>query len=158
MILAMLADGFDFNTRVIHMHVDDLTHAESLIQPPANGNCLNWILGHVISSRHIVLSMVGGDPVWDETQRAHYKRESALITGDGPGVLPLDQLLRDLDESGARLVAAIRALPPEAAERIIEGFSEPLGNELLFLYWHEGYHIGQMDFSRKFAGRTNKLI
>ncbi len=73
-------------------------------------------------------------------------------------MLPLDQLLRDLDESGARLVAAIRALPPEAAERIIEGFSEPLGNELLFLYWHEGYHIGQMDFSRKFAGRTNKLI
>lgn len=158
MILTMLADGFDFNTRVIHMHVDDLTHAESLIQPPANGNCLNWILGHVISSRHIVLSMVGGQSLWSADQLARYKRESAPITDDGPGVLPLEDLLADLDESGARLVAAIRALPPEAAERSIEGFSEPLGNELLFLYWHESYHIGQMDFSRKFAGRTNKLI
>lgn len=158
MLLTLLADSFDFNTRVIHMHVDDLTHAESLIQPPANGNCLNWILGHVIVSRHIMLGMLDQPMLWDDATLARYKRNADPITADGPDVLPLPDLLRDIDETSARLVAALRALPPDAAERRVDGFSDPLGAELLFLYWHEAYHIGQMGFSRKLAGRTDKLI
>ncbi len=158
MLLSLLADGFESATRVIHVHVDDLTHDESLIQPPANGNCLNWILGHVIASRHNTLEFLGEPALWDDDQVARYKRNSDPVTGEGPGVLRLEALLHDLDQTGARVVAAIRALPPEAAERTVELFDRPLGAVLLFQYWHEAYHIGQMDFSRKLAGKTDKLI
>ena len=42
-----LTEAFARNANVIKMQTKDLTHADSLRQPPFQGNCLNWVLGHI---------------------------------------------------------------------------------------------------------------
>ena len=39
----------------------DLTQSESLFQPPTGGNCVNWVLGHIVASRSRVHALVGID-------------------------------------------------------------------------------------------------
>src|SRR5450759_2850814 len=37
--------------RILHAEIKDITHAESLVQPPYNVNRLNWVLGHILTAR-----------------------------------------------------------------------------------------------------------
>ena len=42
----------------------DLTQDDSLFQPPGGGNCANWLVGHVVTSRNQMLEMLGRPPIW----------------------------------------------------------------------------------------------
>lgn len=33
---------------ILRLNVAGLTHEESLIQPRPGGNCLNWVMGHLL--------------------------------------------------------------------------------------------------------------
>ena len=33
---------------VVKRNLEGLTHEESLVQPQPGGNCLNWIVGHLV--------------------------------------------------------------------------------------------------------------
>ena len=48
----MIHDLYKTNHWVVTNQTDDLTHDDSLLQLPFRGNCLNWILGHILVSRH----------------------------------------------------------------------------------------------------------
>jgi uncharacterized protein YciI len=48
-----LGGSFDVNGQLIMMQADGLTHADSLLQLPFRGNCLNWVLGHILSNRSL---------------------------------------------------------------------------------------------------------
>ena len=49
-----LVDTLETNQRMIHTELADLTHAESLVQPNFNANCLNWVIGHILSSLSLI--------------------------------------------------------------------------------------------------------
>jgi hypothetical protein len=34
--------------RVMRLNVEGISHEESLIQPQPAGNCLNWVIGHLV--------------------------------------------------------------------------------------------------------------
>ena len=36
--------------RLVHDQTRDLTHADTLIQPKPSGNCMNWVLGHLLDT------------------------------------------------------------------------------------------------------------
>ena len=59
---------------------------------------------------------------------ARYRRESDPVTGDGPGVMPLERLLAVLGEGQGRIAAALAALPDEAL-----GEEQPVGERRLTL-------------------------
>lgn len=88
-----LAEAFAMNVRVLRRQVAGLTHADSLLQPPVRGNCLNWVVGHIAVHRDDVQEALGEERVLGEVTRARYGNSSAPILGDGEGVLPLDTLL-----------------------------------------------------------------
>jgi hypothetical protein len=50
-----LAEYYGLTYRVIKRQLDGVSHEESLVQPPFRGNCLNWVLGHIVCSRAEVL-------------------------------------------------------------------------------------------------------
>lgn len=50
------------NTWLINKLADGLTHAESVLQPPFPANCLNWILGHILSRRNTALTLLQAEP------------------------------------------------------------------------------------------------
>ena len=142
------------NTRMLETNLDGVTHEEALVQPPG-GNCINWLLGHILSYRNGALAMLGLEPVSDAGDLARYERGSEPIRGDGEGVLPLDRLRAAVDSARDRLAGALEGATPEKlAEPTERG---PLGDRLAFLLMHETYHIGQIALLRRIAGREGAI-
>ena len=52
------------NTWLIKCHTEGLTHDDSLLQPPFRTNCLNWVLGHIISRRNSAMELLGQASYW----------------------------------------------------------------------------------------------
>jgi hypothetical protein len=57
---------------LVHRLVDGLTHAEKLIQLPFDVNCLNWVLGHIVTNRSHALEVVSVEHAWQEDVRRLY--------------------------------------------------------------------------------------
>lgn len=152
-----LIDAFNLNLHLIQRHVGDLTHEQSLIQPPYHHNCLNWILGHVIHSRDSMLKLLSAELPSDNAAFERYKRGSAPLLHDGPDVIHLDAQLNALADRQARLAAALnRADEDTMTQRIDE--NDTIGSALFLLYFHECYHTGQIDPLRQLAGKNDVII
>jgi uncharacterized damage-inducible protein DinB len=154
-----LIDLFGVNLVVVEKQTEGLTHADSLLQLPFRGNCLNWVLGHIVAGRDGILKLLGESPIWSEEEAAPYDRGSEPITCDG-NVHSLEKLLSDLNRSQALLVAALERTPQEELEKTIETFrgERTLGNHVAFLLWHEAYHVGQLELLRQLAGKDDAVI
>lgn len=155
----LLLQKYRLTYRVIHMQIGGLTHADSLLQPPFRGNCLNWVLGHIVESRNAVLRALGQEAVWGEEEGARYATGSPPITGDAQA-LQLERLLAGLALSQERIEAALRGTTPNALAVPVEadGQRVPLGERLDWLLWHETYHVGQLELLRQLAGKNDAVI
>jgi hypothetical protein len=147
-----LAQSYGATHWLIHQHVDGLDHPASLIQPPFQANCLNWVVGHILVSRHTVLRLLGAEPVWGQETITRYKTGSEPITEDGQG-LPLAQLVTDLDQVQERIVAALAEVTPDALaeEAETDRGVRSVGEHIYGLHWHETYHTGQLELLRALA-------
>ena len=150
-----LADYYQLTYRVIHRQLNGLTHEDSLIQPPYRGNCLNWVLGHIVFSREVVLKYLEEDAPWIEEEAARYIRNSEPITS-AEQALPLERLLGDLEESQKRILAGLQRVPEEKLAILVD--DDTIGEKIAFSHWHETYHIGQLEQLRQLAGKNDKVI
>ena len=53
-----LVSDYEFTAMLVHRLVDGLTQEETLIQLPLEVNCLNWVLGHIVTNRSHALEVV----------------------------------------------------------------------------------------------------
>ena len=162
MITSMIEQLYDFTFMVLNRNAEGITHAESLVSPAAGGNCMNWVVGHIVATRVPVLKLADAEPVWTEFESAFYRRGSAPVAGDrAAAALPFERLLTDLAESQARLKAALGRITPEALEA--PGFSEvpgglqPRARQLAIFNFHESYHAGQTGILRRLLGRPGAI-
>jgi uncharacterized damage-inducible protein DinB len=154
-----LAESFASNTRVIARQCAGLTHADSLLQPPMRGNCLNWVLGHIAVHRDYILEAMGEEKILGDGPVARYDFGSEPILGDDEGVLPLDTLLATLNEGQERIAAALaRATTESLAQEAPKSEPATVAHQVFFLYWHETYHTGQTEYLRQLAGTDDKVI
>ncbi len=155
-----LIDAFTENLDIIKAQAEGLAHADSLLQLPFRGNCLNWVLGHIAESRSEVLEALGEEPVLSEAECARYGYGSEPVTGEGPGVLRMERLLELLDLAQQRIVRGLRRARPEELGKEIEfaGRKMTMGGKVFFLYFHETYHTGQTELLRQLAGTNDKVI
>ncbi len=66
-----LASMYEFSYFAINRNLNDLTHEDSVFIPEPSGNCINWVLGHVISARGMMLLLTGaGAPLFSEAEAA----------------------------------------------------------------------------------------
>jgi uncharacterized damage-inducible protein DinB len=130
-----------------------LTHADSLIQPPVSGNCINWVAGHILAYRNRILTILGQPPVFDEVTAARYARDSKPVLGDEPGIGILEDMLQLLDESQAQIAAAMKALSPDDAGQMWTFGQNAMTTAewMLFLLRHEAYHVGNLELLRQVA-------
>jgi len=156
-----LAKMYEFSYGAIKRNLDDLTHAESVVTPPSGGNCLNWVLGHVVVARNTVLRLAGGTPMLTGENMAVYQRGSSPCGSDG--FLDLATLRGYLDDSQQQLLAALAALSDHAlASPVPEAMNRPpltgsVGDALIRLHYHEGYHNGQIGLLRRIAGKDGAI-
>jgi len=155
-----LSRMLSIENEIIHDQTGGLTQADTLVQPRPSGNCMNWVLGHLLESQISLLSALGGESPFDPARLARYERESQPILGEEPGVLPLDQLLAGHDAVFAAIDARLGELSEADFEEEIQIRDRPVkrGWRVFFLHFHYTYHIGQLEFLRQLAGKTDKII
>ena len=151
----LIAD-FERNRRIVQTQCEGLSHADSLVQPPFEANCLNWTVGHLVVHRDKILGALGAEGVLDNTTFARYTNESDPVQSDGPEIRQLPELLAALDETQQRLATAIANADMDAPfdhERF-----KTVGARVRFYYFHDTYHTGQTELLRALAGRSDKVI
>lgn len=148
------------NLGIIKKQTQGLSHPDTVLQLPFRGNCLNWVLGHILENRNTMLRFLGEEPILSETHARRYGYGSEPVCGDAGDILTLDQLLAALDQSQATLAARLRALTAAELDGEVKSFlgTTPLAQLLYFLVWHETYHTGQTEFLRQLAGKDDKVI
>src|SRR5215218_10000734 len=65
---------------VVRMNTAGVTQQDSLAQPHPGGNCLNWVLGHLMWVYDSMLPLLGQEPVMPAKALDRYARGSAPIT------------------------------------------------------------------------------
>ncbi|MCB0130546.1 MAG: DinB family protein [Caldilineaceae bacterium] len=145
------------NLNVVQAQSADLTHADSLLQLPFRGNCLNWVLGHIIAYRSVMCTLLEVEPTWDAAAYTRYNRDSEPISRANDGV-PLTQMLTDLATAQDLLLSRLAELSDADLEKIPQGDKRNVGEQLAFLSWHETYHVGQTEYLRQLAGKDDKII
>ena len=156
---ATLSQSFKLTHSIIHMQTKGLSHADSLLQLPFRGNCLNWVLGHIVVGRNTVLELLSEPPVWDKGETARYESGSEEITREAQA-LPLDKLLHDLDQTQQQITAALERITAKDLASVVpfRGGQRPVGQAVAGQHWHETYHTGQLELLRQLAGTDDALI
>ncbi len=65
--------------QILHQQTQDLNQADTLIQPPSGGNCMNWVLGHALENQITILQLLDGESPIQPVDLARYQRESEPI-------------------------------------------------------------------------------
>jgi uncharacterized damage-inducible protein DinB len=155
-----IIQGLERNLGIIEAQTEGLTHADSLLQLPFRGNCLNWVLGHIVANRNTMLRFLGEEAILSEAHAARYGYDSEPVCGDEDDILTLEQLLTALEPSQSALSASLLKITEEELAREEQSFlgTSTLGQLIFFLFWHESYHAGQPEYLRQLAGKDDKVI
>lgn len=154
-----LINNFAATVFVVRRQTEGLTHADSLLVPPFRGNCLNWVLGHIVKGRNEALQRLGAEQVWSQEWIDRY------TSGSDPALaranpLPLEQLLADLDETQSRLETALKG----ASEALLDSeiqlgeHTTTVRARLDGLHWHETLHAGSLELLRQLAGKDDQVF
>ncbi len=150
---------YEFSYGAIQRNLDGLTHEDSMLSPEPAGNCVNWILGHIVTGRGLVLMLAGAEPfALTEQEASCYRRGSAALRDNG-NALDLARLKSALEETQQRLILTLQSLSDAAlAADVPEELRRPplmgtVGQALVRLGYHEGYHNGQIGLLRRMTGK-----
>lgn len=133
--------------------VDGIGHDQALSTLFEGGNHLNWLVGHIVGSRDVMLETLGAERVRSKEE------DAASGMGSKPAgphdARPFAEQVADLVASHERLRAALEAVTDEGlAAPLKEGTVE---DRLLFFLWHEAYHTGQATLYRRGAGLKSPI-
>ena len=157
----MLIDLYRNNHNILHAQLKDITQAESLLQLPFRGNCLNWVTGHILAAREQCLGLLGLPGVMSAEEKKRYGHGSEpLVEANAATAMDLADLLSRLDETLPRLVEGLEGLSAEDLEREVAIWRGPLPlrEAIGFVQWHEFYHTGQLELLRQLAGKDDHII
>lgn len=149
-----LAYLFELNKYCTEKNTEGLSHADSLVQPQSGGNCCNWVLGHIVSTRNVILKLLGEQPIWSEHEAELYQRGSNPINSESEA-LSLETVLAAFDRSQEQILSALKHKSDEDMNQEID--NETLGQKLATLHFHETYHVGQLGLLRRIAGKEGAI-
>ncbi len=148
-----LSKLFGYNMMAIETNLEGITHEESLFQPQAGGNSINWILGHIVASRGAVMKLVGEDSIWSEEDAAPYGRGSPILNESM--ARPLEKIHSALTESQNKLLGRLKEMSEEDPTSRQE--NQEKFEQLAFLQFHEAYHAGQISVMRRLVGKPGAI-
>ena len=153
----VLIKFMDINKSVLTRQFKGLTHEDSLLQLPFRGNCLNWVMGHMVEARDGTLEILNLDPMLTEEQRKLYTFDSEPITPESQALdfIWLWEVYQKQDE---RLREVLEPMTMDELEQITGDSERTLGDLLRFDFWHETYHVGQTEYLRQLTGVNDKVI
>ena len=142
----MIITIYDYSYYLVTQQIEGISHQDSLTQPLLGGNCLNWILGHIITSRCNILAMLDVAPVWDFSRCRPYIPGSDPIKS-GDEVEDLNNMVVDLEKTQELLLEAIQLLTEDKLLDISE--DQTIAEQLAGYGVHEAYHAGELTLLRQ---------
>lgn len=157
----LLRHSFRTTQQVLRMNVDGVSQAESLVEPQPAGNCLNWIVGHVLCVYNDVLPLVGQQPVMDKEALRRYGRGTPPLRNANEA-LPLHEMLTKCDEAVNRFEAGLGSLTHERLDlpapfSPTQNPNETVRSLLATVAFHQAYHVGQMGVLRRIIGKAGAI-
>lgn len=141
---------------VVEVQTEGMTREEMLIQPQPGGNCMLWVLGHMVVEMKNLITMMGGATPEGFEVYDRFERTSQPVLKDEPGLPGVEQLRQDYmvlnDLAAAALDEQTDAYFAEP------GWSGTKGATVLFLAFHMSFHSGQLEYLRNLAGKTETVI
>ena len=146
----LLLNQYQASHRVLHRNLEGIRHEESLQASRDGGNNLNWVLGHLLSTRNLVLDLLGQEPVIPSEAAGAYRHEG----GEPARFLKLEDLKLALDRSQELITAGFQKLSPAAST---PAYGSTVGEMLAVLAFHEAYHGGQVGIIRRSLGHEGVI-
>ncbi len=152
---------YHYNHLVLRVNTEGLTHEDSLRQPTPNGNCLNWVLGHIVANRNTILRTLGQEPIWARETAKPYERGSAPLTEESD-TLRLEKILDNLNGSQKRIMDALKSIDPDRLTGppppgVTKDQDDTVASLLAVLAFHEAYHAGQTGLIRRLLGKEGAI-
>ena len=145
---------------VFKLTVDGLTQEDSLIQPKPAGNCLNWVVGHLLCVYDQMLPLLGQASVMQPGALKRYERGSAPIKSASEA-MELSYLLTGIEEAVARMDAGLQGLSEETMDSPAPfsptGRPETVRSLVSLILFHQAYHTGQAGMLRRLAGKNGAI-
>ncbi len=146
---------------VVRLNVDGVTHEESLIQPAPGGNCLNWVVGHLVCIYDQTLPMLGQEPVMEKGALKRYDRGAPPLR-EPAEALQLGELMTAWKEATRRIDVGLAGLTSEVLERPAphspsDDAKETVRSLLSVTLFHQAYHAGQTGILRRIAGKEGAI-
>jgi uncharacterized damage-inducible protein DinB len=146
---------------VVRQCVEGLSQEDSLVEPRPGGNCLNWVLGHLLWAYEGALSLLGERTVLEKGALERFARGAPPLR-DASEAMELDKLLAAWDEATRRVDVGLARLTREDLDRPAP-FSpgndphETVRSLLSTIFFHQGYHAGQTAVLRRIAGKAGAI-
>ena len=153
-VVQPLADQFRVVTNTYLKALDGIDRDALLTRPGAQSNPAIWIAGHLVQSRARLINVLGGsrELPWPDLFRTGSVIVDPAAYPDADAIVAMwreltDDLMRRLEGLGPDDLA--RESPPRVASP-----DGSLRGAISLFAFHEGYHVGQLGFLRKWLGHS----
>lgn len=148
---------------VVRKNVEGVTQEESLIQPQPGGNCLNWVVGHLVCIYNKALPRLGQQPVAEAGDLKRYDRGAPPLENPDDAV-DIGKLMTAWDEVTRRIDAGLASLTAEVLDQPVPQTQSPGNNPnetvrtfLATIFFHQAYHAGQTGTLRRITGKEGAI-
>ena len=156
--LAVAAQSFNTNAIFLKQGLAGLDDKDWCGRPNDHCNSIQWIVGHLVWSRAMVLGSLGDK--WKSPWMDQYARGTKCV--NSPDAPTPEALMQAWDESCTRLNAAMENASEELLDTPARKPGPPsadgkLSGTINFMALHETYHVGQAAYIRSFLGKPGVM-
>jgi len=155
--IATLVPLFRATNDLFHRGLDGVSREDLLRRPHDNSNPLIWVAGHAMTSRSS-LTKICGEDVENPWAKMFARGTSIGSTVSYPEVSEIIQVWDNVTE---KLMNRLALLEEDELSQPAP-FPIPTGDKtkrgaIVFLNYHETYHIGQIAYLRKWLGYSQLI-
>ena len=143
---------FKTNTGLVKQTIDEVKPESWFQKPGDDSNHLMWVLGHLVWSRSNVLKILN-QQVEIPSPKLFARGAQVASQDEYPSV---DEMKRAWDEVSQKLSATLAGAPADrlngSALSSPPSFDGKVSGNIAFMAFHETYHVGQLNYLRKWLG------
>ena len=150
--LRHVASMYKVNGDLFNKTIRDIPADRWFERPGDGSDHLLWIVGHIAVHRGMALKTLGVE--WSAPWQNLFAEGAARV---GAEKYPkADAILREFEKISGQLPAALESASTDLLNRPappnIPALDGKLGGTVAVLAWHEGFHLGQAAYLRKWLG------